>query len=325
MALTVETLSKQVAPRPNKYMCKLRPFAQELHEKILWNWYDLVLNPNPMAFDFAKNHLSELEFNKKVIGERRMALSQSPSPSAMTYLEENPSSIILYILLENPAITQKLLDIIIDHYPEIMNIHYHHLSCNSSDVAVDHLLQHTDKIVWMRFCENSNPRAVALLKNNLEKINWSYLCSNENDEAIELLWSNKQKLSDINFDILSLNSTPRAFDMLMQFPEYINYSNLASNKNPKAVAWLIRHPEKIDWYRFSANPSAIDYLEMHPDEIIRYIFINNPAIFEYDYQSICKDRSSDMKELLRMISLHPDRIDRLIKQGISQREIVDNL
>ena len=100
---------------------------------------------------------------------------------------------------------------------------------------------------------------------------------------------------------------------------------MCANKNPKAVAWLIRHPEKIDWYRFSANPSAIDYLEMHPDEIIRYIFINNPAIFEYDYQSICKDRSSDMKELLRMISLHPDRIDRLIKQGISQREIVDNL
>ena len=56
---------------------------------------------------------------------------------------------------------------------------------------------------------------------------------------------------------------------------------------------------------------------------------SNATIYEYsphpDYQAMFKEQLPAFQEELMARSLHPDRIDRLVEQGYSQREIVDNL
>jgi len=322
MVETIETLRTQVAAKPDKYVCKLRPMVEEYYKQnSSLNAQFLLQNPNPMAFDFVNQYHTDSITKHEQINQ---VLSQSQSASAMEYLEKNPEYILVYILLENPTMTQTLLDFMVCHMSETFNQRYHHLSSNPSDIALDYLLEHPDKISWMKLSENSNPRAVALLRENISKINWFYLCSNESDEAMEILELHQE---NICFDILSINSCSKAFELLMRFPEHINYKKMSKNKNPKAVAYMIKHPEKIEWYNFSGNPSAMEYLESHLDKIVDYQLLSNPAIFEYDYQSICEEQTQNMnlKELLMQIAYHPDRIDRLVKQGLTREEIVNNL
>ena len=321
MALTIETLRTQVAPMESKYVCKLRSIVHNYS----WDSYNLSCNPNPVTIDFINQHrnLFEIKGNHEV----NTILSKSQNSNAIAYLEKNPENIVIHALFGNPAITQKLLDTVIDNYPPHNLVNYYaYLASNPSDVAVSYLLEHPDKIDWMYFSENSNPRAIALLRDNIDKINWFYLSCNESDEAIELLESYPDKIC---YDLLSSNSTPRAFELLIKCPENIYHRRMCANKNPKAVAYLIKHRDslQLDWYKLSENPAAIEYLEAHPDNIVLSTFLTNPAIFELNYQAICEEKSQKMnlKEQLMMVALHPDRIDRLVKQGLSREEIIDNL
>ena len=58
---------------------------------------------------------------------------------------------------------------------------------------------------------------------------------------------------------------------------------------------------------------------------------SNATVYEYsphpplDYQAMFKEHLPEFQEELLARSLHPDRIDRLVEQGYTQREIVDNL
>ena len=105
---------------------------------------------------------------------------------------------------------------------------------------------------------------------------------------------------------------------------------MAYNTNPEAVAYLLQnveaeYPFGLNMHVLSVNPTAMDYLEKNPTKINFPKFWENPAIFEFDYQTSFKEKLPKLKDELLSVALHPDRIDRLLKQGFSVREIVDNL
>ena len=86
------------------------------------------------------------------------------------------------------------------------------------------------------------------------------------------------------------------------------------SKNENAIELLKENLDKIDWDYLSSNPSAIDLLEQHQDiGFTCYIMLlSNPSIFTYDYEKI-KDNNKELNEEIIAYSLHPDRLEKLIK------------
>jgi len=317
--ITINDLRKQCSLPTIKYQCKLCPLA-ERHFSSQSDLVELTSNPNPKIFEWL--------FQQPGISYNNIIMwSISSNPSAIAFLESYPNKEKIFIpgLLENPNITQKLFDLALEQrsstrFKGFFEVDYKTMSANPNPIVVDYMLQHPDKIVWNEFSKNTNTRAVALLRENPDKISWYYLSRNENTDAIALLEANVEMIS---FDQLSFNSHPQAIDLLMQFPRYINYNNLSANTNPRAVKLLVeKHADEIVWREFSANPAAIDYLENHVEKINFTTFWTNPNIFAVDYQAMCKDRSALLSEDLMQVALHPDRIDRLCREGYSVDEIM---
>jgi hypothetical protein len=308
-SVTVAQLRAQVSP----VLSKLCPLA-EAHKSQL-DLYYLSNNCNPMALDYILR-------NPKVCHMSCVMFGLSRNPVAIAFLETHKDMIIPIWLFQNPNLSKDLFDTVLKEKP---TAHYYELLyCNPSDVVVDYLLKRPDKIEWYYFSKNTNERAVAYLKKNEENINWSCLSGNTSNGAICLLKENRER---IDFDQLSLNSNPKAFELLLTFPDdCINYNNLSANTNPKAVAYLIQNrPDEIKWCLFSKNPTAMPYLVANPEKVHFQTLWENPAIFQIDEQAVCKERSDIMKPLLLSIFMDPDRVDRLREKGVSFKEIVDNL
>jgi len=310
-SITIQQLRQQIVPAPIDFS----PFAQQHLTKL--DTFCISQNPSSAAFTYIQKY------------RRNFLCMMASHPAAIAYLENTDDNII-YLSnadLINPKLSKKLLDIQLNLPLNNTPYFYDILSSNPSDPVVDHLLAHPEKISWHVFCKNTNSRAVAFMKKNVEKIYWFALSRNKNTGAVCLLEENPEL---VDFDELSANSNPRAFKLLLTQPHRINYNNLAYNTNPEAVAYLLEnvaaeYPFGLNMHVLSANPAAMDYLEKNPTKIDFPKFWENSAIFEFDYQAIFKAWLPKFKDELLMVALHPDRIDRLVKQGFTVREIVDNL
>jgi hypothetical protein len=313
-ALTIAALRKRVSPVKVKYQCQLRPFAQAnlpRLEKIV-----MCYNENPVIMEWIA---AQNDSYYKTIDPQ---WGFSGNPSAIEYMEAHLDQLIMRAACENPKLSEKIFNHLLETVPLDL-LAYDLLSSNPSEPVVDYMLSHPNKIDWDSWCQNSNPRAVALLKQNWPRINWSYLSSNECDDAVKLL-----ELDPLNIDFneLSRNSNARAVKLLLCYPQHIHYGRMSANTNATALKFLMQNkPDLANWYALSKNPAAMAILEANPSNISFISFWENPAIFEMDFPSMNKDRWLETKKLLLQVSLHPDRIDRLSKEGLSFKEIAAHL
>jgi hypothetical protein len=58
-------------------------------------------------------------------------------------------------------------------------------------------------------------------------------------------------------------------------------------------------------------------LQQNQDKINWYWLSFNPSIFEYDYDTMAKERMTLLREELMMKTLHPSRIEKWLDAGMS--------
>ena len=105
----------------------------------------------------------------------------------------------------------------------------------------------------------------------------------------------------------------------MENPANINWNYLS--ENPAAIHILSANPHKIDWDRLSSNENARELLIANQDKINWEILSQNTAIFDYDYQTLAKERTRQIEEELLQNTLHPRRIQAWLNAGLSIDDI----
>ena len=81
--------------------------------------------------------------------------------------------------------------------PHLIGIDF---SKNPSNLAIDYLMNHQDKISWDKFSFNSNDIAVNyLIEKHPDKIDWWYFSQNESDIAVGYLLKHPDKINHIAF------------------------------------------------------------------------------------------------------------------------------
>lgn len=219
------------------------------------DWKQICLNPHPDALTLVKSHHEHYleQWNKK---HRRipydMMLSWdnlSQNPSAVEFLKDYPINILWRI--QQPPYDPHEDDYdypgnpYFDHLHPDYEINASYLSQNSSDSAIDMLLQ--------------NPKM----------INWSYLSNNTNNRAIELLSENPDKI-----DWYWASANPSAMDLIETYIDRVNWRQLCKNHN--AVGLLAEHTIEIDWSYMSANQNAIWLIEQYRSKIDWRWLCKNP-------------------------------------------------
>ena len=97
-----------------------------------------------------------------------------------------------------------------------------------------------------------------------------------NPSAMHLIYKHR-----LNIQMLCCNPAAMYIisDVFKKQPHKINWNNLSLNTSPEAIEMLILNPEKINWDMLSMNPSAIHILELNQDKINWINLFVNPAIF----------------------------------------------
>jgi hypothetical protein len=88
----------------------------------------------------------------------------------------------------------------------------------------------------------------------IQHIDWNMLCLNNSNGAIQLLMNNPNK---INWHNLSKNNNEYAVDLLLENVIKIDWVSLCENTNDRALELLKQRPDKIYWGVLSANPAEI--------------------------------------------------------------------
>lgn len=119
-------------------------------------------------------------------------------------------------------------------------------STNSSDIAVDYLFEHWDKIYWAYIQANTNPRALKGFIQLFLQTFFEYKAKNKNIDLTDYI--SKRLGEYLNIDPLALGSNPTFIDFLDETPELIdliesNIEHLSSNPNPKLIKLLNDSPE----------------------------------------------------------------------------------
>jgi hypothetical protein len=271
-------------------------------------------------------------------------LNLNKSENAINYLIKNPQYIEWGILSANPYAVDLLI--------ENQHLIYWPTFCkNKNPKVIDVLLKNPTKIFWSSL--SANPVAIDLLKKNKDKIDYIYLsnnsnayelikeymerefictntdptspeyivkecnkmryipdlCYNRNEELIQYLYKNYSKY--INWSNLSTN--PAAMDILLQNMDKINYRRMSENTHPKAQELMKKNPWSIDWSIFGKHINDYAFILKH-NPPLREWFWANPIIF--DYKAISKYYMDKVKEELIENSLHPNRIQRWLEQGV---------
>jgi hypothetical protein len=92
--------------------------------------------------------------------------------------------------------------------------------------------------------------------------------------------------------------------------------------NPAAYRLLtVAFPSHICWECASKNPELIHLLSQNKDKINWEILTQNTAIFDYDYQTLAKERTRIIEEELLQNTLHPRRIQAWLDAGGSIDDI----
>jgi hypothetical protein len=243
----------------------------------------------------------------------------SINPSAVEYLKQNKKIIHLPLLAYNSGAIE-----LITEYKNIIN--WGKLSRNPC--AIHLLMEKPSYINWDALSRNS--AAIQLLTANQDKINWKNLSANSG--ARELILSNLEKACWLN-----LSANPSMVDVLLANQDKICWETFSENTNLIAIEFLKEHPDKIRWCSLSMNPAAtrlikpcnicwscasknpelIHLLAQNQDKINWDVLIQNTAIFNYDYQSMAKERTRVIEEELIQVTMHPRKIQAWLDAGLS--------
>jgi hypothetical protein len=139
--------------------------------------------------------------------------------------------------------------------------------------AFDFLKDHPEKINWVLFVRNEDPRCADILFKNQHSENWPVITHPA------YIWRYGLPLNPYNLTREIISADPRSVYTLKENPSYIEWSYLSMNPSPEAVELLKAHPEKIDWRNLSKNPcqEAIRMLERYPHRISWYCLSSNPC------------------------------------------------
>ena len=166
----------------------------------------------------------------------------------------------------------EVLEYLISQYPGIISKYHYHLAGNSSQVAVNHILQGNPANINLGFMSgNSNHEAIKLLieeikiNPNSPRIDWKKFSGNTSDEALtilEAMFANVPDSPRIDWGTLSGNTNPRAIELIRKklgVKDKENKDNKISkpnlSANPEAMKILEEYPEYIEWGHFSSNPA----------------------------------------------------------------------
>lgn len=256
--------------------------------------------------------------------------------NAIHYLLENPSKIIIPILscnkyaldiclpfLDNIHNISKelLLNIVSNTNPKIVSvikqIGYNEVMFDymcGNPILIDEIIQNRFRydINWKKLSKNK--AAVPYLLKNIDNICWSHFSLNENKEAVNYLIKHPD-----NIDWVSFSSNPSAISYLEKNLDKVNFWGLCMN--PLAIHLIEQNLNKCTWISLSVNRNALHILEKNPDKIFWTNISFNEAIFEYDYASLCKERTCILEEELMAVALHPKRIQKWLENGLTIDDI----
>ncbi len=163
---------------------------------------------------------------------------------------------------------------------------------------------------FMSFSHNAS--VLEFLEKHPENINWEVLSTNTTDYAMHILEKNQDK---IHWENLSSNSNSLAIKILQGNKSKINWSSLSSNSNHLAVELLKNNQDKIDWYELCNNQSleAIEILEQNMDKITDYENLSkNPYainILSQNLDKIHRENFSTNPNAMDILCEHTHLID----------------
>lgn len=291
-------------------------YAHSLHgpHYFVWPLAHLAKNPSEVALYIIDEYIEILEMWNASLTNILSYLCYNTNGYAINILEryvdriENNSWSMINILSDS----KKCMDLC----KKYNKIDWFYLSCNCCDSALDLLWNNQNEIDWANLSMNKNDKAIKLLEENMEKIDWHYLSQNSNDKVYDLLMKNPDKISwemlprnksdkvlslyDIGdniskinskgWNLLSLNNSNKALEILEANQDKIEWPNLAENDNDKAIELLRSNLDKIEVHHLfiNSNPKAIDLIKtmgLYGCKNVRRIF-ENPNIFTYNYEAI---------------------------------------
>jgi hypothetical protein len=173
-------------------------------------------------------------------------------------------------------------------------IHWVNLSRNSSDPAVDFMLEefaNGREIEWWTASVNTNERLIAHFKNVKNELSVYSLCRNTSSTVIRLLLENPELYEKISWERFCENSNDLAVDHIIEIYETnkkdkrLVWEVLCLNVNPRIFSILRENKEKVDWNEFYRNPNC----------------------FQYNYEKM-RERFSPLKREIEDIFLRPDNV-----------------
>ncbi len=280
------------------------------------DWENLFKNSNPETLDIVKNNLHVFQEDAETAEEQpilwdKMYLYFTKQPYAAEYfIQVNPDND--------------------DHLA-------YRLSHNPNPIAIEYIQQHIAEIpepptgnwAWKNLTENPSAFPILSQKNIKQKLLKNQLidglASNTNPKCLnivkELLENNSQRYSNDFWNRLSKNSTPEAFNILLNYENEIRLNDLVYNTNPEAIKYYekILNPAnktveeifsnpisgfKLDQiHKLSANPGAIQFLVKYfTNEMDWNEASKNPKIMDL----INEIRYQTRVPLLETIDKNPD-------------------
>ena len=130
-----------------------------------------------------------------------------------------------------------------------------------------------------------------LHKKDILELDWSLLSGESTAYAISMLKQNHDK---IDWEILSENSHPYAIELLKKNPEKIKWTNFSKNAHPYAIELIKSDPNLIDLdgLAWNTNPEAIKEFNLRLDSV--------------DWEELSWNETPHIVELLRK---NKDKID----------------
>lgn len=240
-------------------------------EYILQDWINieyldkesLCLNPmlNKECYELLMKNEEEINWN---------FLSENPSNYAIKILKENEEKINGNYLARN--INSKAINILEKKLNENNNylneFGWNNLSLNPNTKAINLLKKYESKINWKRLSENPNKHAIEILKKNKEKVDILGLTRNTNPDATRLLLKNIRDVTELGWQMLSMNPNEIVYDIIKNNKDKVNWNRTSLNTNKKVLEILNKEfPDRIVWNWISGNKSAIGILKKNKKKI----------------------------------------------------------
>ena len=274
------------------------------------------ISPNILSSQMLQYNPNAIDY----IEENNIAKSWSQlssNPSAVRYLYRDPTLLKkgTWFKNKNPAVIPLIEDCSYINSPWVQEQLLE--NPNALHLVKSHHMKHN----LFHLCKNTNPFAINLIeyyiegsKNDISDVIWNTIGTNPSASKLIDKYLEKMRWK-------SLSENPAAIDLLLQNQDRIYWHTFSKNTHPLAIELMQENLDKLSWQYVNTNPAAIDILKENPDKIDGYWISANPGIFEYNYTKMAKARLEYLQDELLSVSLHPSRISKLLKQGLTLAEI----